>query len=665
MLNFKSMKMRILLPVLGVVFIGFIIIVAMVYNIAGNEIKSNIDQVSSGKVQKLANLCDNKIQRYKEQNQLISELQDVKIGIKNNVLFNNNKALVKKIRDLCPEAGDFATADIHGNMISYAGTKANISTRDYFKKAIKGEIAVSQPIQSKSTGGLIITCAGPVRDDNGKIIGVFINGVTLNSLSDIINQEKFGDTGYAYVVDNTGLIIAHPVKDKIMAENLTKNSDPDLVRTTRKMMNGESGIASYTYDGVEKISCYGPVQSTGWSVAVAAPKSEVYKKISLITRLLVIISIIMVVIIIGVIVVSVQLTIKPIEKMVKATKEIADGNLCLKVDVKSEDEIGSMALALNNMSGNLKGVINQIKDSATNVLGASEKLAASTEESGASMQEIASGVNSIARGMVDNSRNIVNATKNVEQVAKSAEQVATSCKELADESKKVRTDAFNGGDSVKQVLNSVDEINSSSKEVGIVINELGKLSQEIGEIIEIITAISTQTNLLSLNAAIEAARAGEAGRGFSVVAEEIRKLAAGSSDAAKDITKLIVDVQNKTNNAVMKMQDGAKKAEEGLKKATDASEYIQGIINSIDNISKQIVEISKSANQQADISSQMNEAMMNILRITESTASSSQQMSASVEEQTSVFQELGNVASELSQNAAYMTDMFKKFKTEE
>jgi len=346
-------------------------------------------------------------------------------------------------------------------------------------------------------------------------------------------------------------------------------------------------------------------------------------------------------------------------------RTVEDRNdLTLVSNIKTNDETGELSNDMNSMVGKLKSIVKEVKNSSVNVLGSSEKLAASTEESGASMEEIAASINSIARGMLDNSKFIVNTSENVKQVSKSAEDVAASCEELVDESKKVRNDAFNGGTSVKQVLSSVAEINTSSKEVEVVINELGKLSQEIGEIIEIITGISTQTNLLSLNAAIEAARAGEAGRGFSVVAEEIRKLAAGSSEAAKDITKLIVDVQSKTNNAVQKMQAGAKKAEDGLMKATDASEYIQGIISSIDNIAKQIDDISKSANVQAEISKQMNSSMMNILSITESTASSAQEMSASVEEQTSVFQELGNVASELSQGASAMNNLVNKFKVD-
>jgi len=354
--------------------------------------------------------------------------------------------------------------------------------------------------------------------------------------------------------------------------------------------------------------------------------------------------------------------ISTVANLMRSVEEKND--LTIYANVVTSDETGMLSEDLNSMVGKLKTIVKDVKSSSINVLSSSEKLAASTEESGASMEEIASGVNTIARGMLDNSKFIVQASENVQKVAKSAEDVAASCEELVEESKKVRNDAFNGGNSVNQVLNSVAEINSSSKDVEQVINELGKLSQEIGEIIEIITGISTQTNLLSLNAAIEAARAGEAGRGFSVVAEEIRKLAAGSSDAAKDITKLIVDVQNKTSNAVNKMQDGAKKAEEGLKKATDTSEYIQGIIRSIDSIGKQIDDIAKSAGQQAEISKQMNSAMMNILSVTESTASSAQEMSASVQEQTSVFQELGNVASELSQAANAMNNTVNKFRVD-
>lgn len=348
-----------------------------------------------------------------------------------------------------------------------------------------------------------------------------------------------------------------------------------------------------------------------------------------------------------------------------AIQQIQEKNdLTVYCNVNSNDETGILARDLNSMVSKIKLIVKDVKNSSTNVLGSSEKLAASTEESGASMEQIAASVNSIARGMLDNSKLVLEATDSINKVVFSAEEVAVSCGELAEESKKVQNDALNGGKSVNAVQSSVEEINQYTKEAESVINELGKLSQEIGEIIEIITGISTQTNLLSLNAAIEAARAGEAGRGFSVVAEEIRKLAAGSSEAAKDITKLITDVQSKTINAVKKMHSGASKAEEGLKMATDTNEYIRGIIDSIENIARKTNEISKAANQQVDISKHMNSSMANIRSITEATASSAQEMSASVEEQTSVFAELGTLASDLSGAASQLSRIVNTFRVD-
>ncbi|MGE5473263.1 MAG: methyl-accepting chemotaxis protein [Ignavibacteriales bacterium] len=379
-------------------------------------------------------------------------------------------------------------------------------------------------------------------------------------------------------------------------------------------------------------------------------------------------AIVFVVLIVISVIITAYLTKRLSTRIISVTEAMvtveSKNDLTVHCDVVAGDETGILSNELNSMVRKIKTVVKDVKQSSVDVLSSSEKLAASTEESGASMEQIAASVNSIARGMLDNSKLVLEASDNINKVVSSAENVATSCDELAEESKKVRNDALNGGKSVRAVQNSVEEINQYTKDAELVINELGKLSQEIGEIIEIITGISTQTNLLSLNAAIEAARAGEAGRGFSVVAEEIRKLAAGSSEAAKDITKLITDVQNKTINAVNKMHAGAGKAEEGLKMATDTNEYIQGIINSIQNIAKKTDDISKAANVQVDISKHMNSSMTNIRNITDATASSAQQMSASVQEQTSVFTELGTLATDLSSAASRLSEIVNTFKVD-
>lgn len=313
---------------------------------------------------------------------------------------------------------------------------------------------------------------------------------------------------------------------------------------------------------------------------------------------------------------------------------------------------------------NLKQVLTNVKTSSESVFNLSHKLAKSTEESSASMEQVASSISNISRDMMDNLSFIQEGTTNVGEVSNSAAMVARSCQEVADQSKKVRQDAVLGGESVKQVLLSVNDVAKSSVEVQKVIDELSSLSHKIGEIIEIITGISTQTNLLSLNAAIEAARAGDAGKGFAVVADEIRKLASESNDAAKDIINLVKEVQDKTQNAVEKMNVGSTKVQDGVRKATDTDNYIQGIVSAIDSVATQIAMISQVAAQQSELTKRMNESMENILKITQTTSDSSQQISAGVQEQTVTFQEIGYVASQLSQMAEELNNIANQFRVE-
>ncbi len=387
------------------------------------------------------------------------------------------------------------------------------------------------------------------------------------------------------------------------------------------------------------------------------------KQISFSVLKLLMISIIISALIIAVMVGVGRIFAMAISRIGGAVSNIDNGDLTVRSSVNNgESEINDLYKQLNNTSDYLENVIKNIKESSEEVLNASQKLAKATEESGATMEEVASSISSISKDMMDNLNFIQQATTNVGEVSSSADMVAKSCREVADESRKVRQDAMDGGNSVKQVLVAVNEVASSSKDVENVINELSVLSQKIGEIIEIITGISTQTNLLSLNAAIEAARAGEAGRGFAVVAEEIRKLAAESSEAAKDITNLVIDVQDKTQNAVEKITIGDQKVTEGVKKATDTDEYIQGIVKAIDKVTNEIDRISSAAVQQSEFAKRMNDSMNNILKITETTADSSQQMSAGVQEQTGTFQEIGFVAMKLSKMAEKLNDIVKQFK---
>lgn len=352
-----------------------------------------------------------------------------------------------------------------------------------------------------------------------------------------------------------------------------------------------------------------------------------------------------------------------IEILAGTMKKVENENdLTVVTKVKSHDELEQLSTVFNNMISKMKELITEVKSASANLLSFSKKLSETTEESGKSMEEISSAISNIAVGMSDNVKYIQDITENVNEVTKGIEMIAQTSQLVTRESEKVKSDAFKGGNSVKEVLNAVSDINDSAREVLLVMNELGKLSQQIGSIIEIITGISTQTNLLSLNAAIEAARAGDVGKGFAVVAEEIRKLALESSNAAKSITDLIVEVQSKIKTANEKMFENSVKANEGFKKASDTSEYIQQIISSINNMIQQIYEISNAVVQQSEVLKQINSAMNNINSITETTATNAEEISASIQQQTSALQQLGYTAIELTQMVQKLDNMVNQFK---
>jgi len=665
MFDFKSMKMKILSPVLGVVIVGFIIIVAVVYTIAGNEIKKEIDQISLNKVEKLSNMCDDKIGKWKAEVELIAQMDDIRKGIKSKQYFSNNKTLIKNVKAVCPESEDLGVADLTGDLFTYTGIKkdnntvrANITTREYFQQAIKGQTVISEPIISKATGNIIITIAAPVKDETGNIIGVYLNAINLSYLSDEINKEKFGQTGYAYLLDKTGVVVAHPTKTNIMKENFTNDSYGTLAETAKKMIAGQNGSSEYIYEGVKKVSSYRPISSTGWSVAVVAPRSEIYKSIDYITIILVIASIVIIAFISIIIIISVRMVIKPVAEMVKITEKIAGGDFSLKVNTKSRDEIGSIAIALNKMVENLKVMINKIRESAATVAATAEQASATTQEIASSSENQSAATEETLSSMEELDSSIQNISKNVQEVSVNVEQVSSLINEMEkmmeDVTKiaeEVHTKSQNsikatdiGQEAVDKSKNGMDEINKAVNNLVSVIKGLGKSAVDIGEIVDVIDDIAEQTNLLALNAAIEAARAGEHGRGFAVVAGAVRSLAEKSGDATKEITKLIRGIQEEVNSAVDTAKEGAEQVEQGVKLVEDMEDALQTIKEAVEHTAREVMVVKNLMDNQ-------NEQIKHVVKATNTVNELANTIAATVEEQTAASSEVVRAVENISDSS--------------
>ena len=306
---------------------------------------------------------------------------------------------------------------------------------------------------------------------------------------------------------------------------------------------------------------------------------------------------------------------------------IARGDLTgTDILVSTSDELGDLASAINKMQGNLREMIVSVTTSA-------ERIATAGEEISASATQQAQG----AETQKDQTHQVATA---MQEMSSTVQQVSENSNKAAEASRKAAETARHGGAIVDDTLAKMRAIADSVGQTAHKVQELGKSSDQIGQIIGVIDDIADQTNLLALNAAIEAARAGEQGRGFAVVADEVRKLAERTSKATKEITQMIQNIQTETKSAVEAMQAGTKQVELGVESTTQAGSSLQEIIKVSVGVGDMVMQIATAATEQASATEEINSNIEQIAKITQETAVGANQSAKAVHELSSLATEL-------------------------
>jgi methyl-accepting chemotaxis protein len=471
-----------------------------------------------------------------------------------------------------------------------------------------------------------ITKYVPIKDEQGRVIGVLFIGLDftegLKALKERIKAVKVGKTGYIYALEaqegkNQGNLTIHPVKE---GTSILDAADSNGRKFIREIIANKDGIIHYPWINKElgetapreKVVAYRQFKEWNWIIGVGSYLDEFNGTARLVGITIVLASVLAVILLISLTALLIRHWVAlPIQKVVHQTERYASGDFSSTAAPaafgdKPADEVELLLQHVDKMAFALRDILSRVMTSA--------------HEVGTSAGQVSSTAERIAIGADEIAGQTITVSTAGEEMSATSGDIAHNCLMAAEGAQRAAQTARNGAGVVEATIAVMGQIAGKVQESAKTVESLGARSDQIGEIIGTIEDIADQTNLLALNAAIEAARAGEQGRGFAVVADEVRALAERTTRATREIDLMIKAIQGETRGAVAAMEQGVHQVQSGTKEAAKSGDALRDILDQINAVAMQVNQIATAAEEQTATTHEISSNMQHITGVVRQTA---------------------------------------------
>lgn len=550
--------------------------------------------------------------------------------------------------------------------LSYQQSKSNLESvgKENLRNSVEMTIAmIEQFNQEVEAGNLTL-------EEAQEKVKVAILGKKDNEGKRPINKNiKLGENGYIFVVDQKGTSIAHP---NIEGNNVWDEQDDNGVKYMQEIIakgNEGGGFVSYSWplpnsDQLEDKGVYAETDPYwGWVIGASTYLADFNKPAESILKLTMIV--IGVAIIIGVLVIwqYASSMAKPINRVVQAMERFAEGDLTQEsMSIRSKDEIGKLANAMNQMQSKLKDMIHNIAQASDLITTSSKELSQSANEVNMGAEQVAITMNELASGAEGQAHHSNELTSLMERFTADLRETNQYGEHIHQSSFEVLGLTNEGSQLMTSSNSQMKKIDSIVQNAVEKVKNLDAQAQEISKLVVVIKDIANQTNLLALNAAIEAARAGEHGKGFAVVADEVRKLAEQVGYSVNDITTIVANIQQDFDVVTSSLEDGYQEVKDGTTQIKATSETFTTISDSINDVVESVQLISKNLSKVTDDGQKMNSAIQEIAAVAEESAAGVEQTTATTEQTSSSMEVMAGKSAQLSTLAIDLKTLVAQFK---